>query len=85
MDTTATPTFPVDDITLDLLWTALHPGPEAERTSLNDLVELLSDMHHGPPSKPEELGDGIVYLPGVRWHPHDVIEALIVEVRSLRQ
>lgn len=85
MSTTAAPdTFPVDDITLDLLHTALHPGPEAERTSLYDLLELLSDMHHGPLGEPQELSEGIVYRPGVRWSPHDVIDALIGEVCRLR-
>lgn len=43
--------FPVDDATLDLLWSAIHPGPEAERTRLFDvLAELDGDgparWHH---------------------------------------
>lgn len=76
--------FPTDNVTLDLLWTALHPGPDAERTSVGDLLDLLSDMHFGPLGEPEELADDIAYRPGTRWSTHDVIAALVTEVRRLR-
>lgn len=54
-------TFPVDGITLDLLHTALHPGPDAERTNLYDLLELLSDMHHGTQGEPEEQASEVTH------------------------
>lgn len=84
MTTPTAPTFPVDDTTLDMLWTALHPGPEAERSSVNDLLELFSDMHFGPLGESVELDGEVVELAGCRWHQHDVISALITEVRRLR-
>jgi len=37
--------FPVDNPTLDLLWTAVNPTPDAERSSLFDLLEMM-DAHH---------------------------------------
>lgn len=55
------PSFPVDDTTLDLVWSAIHPGPEAERSSLGDLLTMLGNVHE-----------------------HDVISALIQEVRRQR-
>lgn len=36
--------FPTDDQTLGLLQAALNPGPDADRTSVNDLIELYGDM-----------------------------------------
>lgn len=38
------PPFPTDETTLALIMMALDPGPESERTSLNDLLELMSQL-----------------------------------------
>lgn len=38
------PEFPTDEGTLDLIMLALDPGPEAKRTSLSDLLELMSQL-----------------------------------------
>lgn len=82
MTAPAVAAFPVDDTTLDLLWTAIRPGPESERSSLNDFLDLLSDMHFGPATGREEAGVTVLGAP--RWSDGDVIAALIGEVRRLR-
>jgi len=38
------PEFPTDEGTLGMIMLALDPGPEAERTSLSDLLDLMSQM-----------------------------------------
>lgn len=90
------PPFPVDDTTLDLISIALDPGPEAKRTSLNDLLDLMSRMAGSDPEAVAEVieegdpydsgrhGFDIVMLRDPLYHPHDVIRALIAEVRRLR-
>lgn len=62
------PPFPVDDQTLDLLWQALHPDPDAERSSVTDLCDLYSDMAGGQ----------------VRYHPNDILAEMVTEVRRRR-
>ena len=90
------PPFPVDDSTLDLISLALDPGPDAERTSLSDLLDLLSRMAGSDPEAVGEvLSDGDPYESGRAtpeihlmrdpiYHDHDVIRALVAEVRRLR-
>lgn len=38
------PPFPVDPVTLDLLWSAMHPGPEAEKAGIMDVLDMLERM-----------------------------------------
>jgi hypothetical protein len=38
------PKFPVDPQSLDLLYTAVRPGPDAERSSLGDLCTLMARL-----------------------------------------
>lgn len=85
------PPFPVDDQTLDLLWTAIRPGPEAERSSLGEVLDLYSRMGGSDPDAIEEVmylgaagGDVPVYRDPL-YAPSDVIGSLIVEVRRLRK
>lgn len=79
------PEFPVDDGTLDLLWMALHPGPEAERTSLWDLLALMSELGGSDINAvEEELDDNTSLMRDQHYHDHDVISALIKEIRRLR-
>lgn len=70
------PPFPTDPQTIDLLDAAVRPHGSAERTSLNDLCVLMSELA----GVPLEDGDGI----RIEYHANDVIAALIDEVRALR-
>jgi hypothetical protein len=79
------PPLPVDDVSLDLYWTALHPGPEADRSSLYDLLHMMSQMAGSDPDVVAEVIDeNVVVLRDPLYHPDDLITALIVEVRRLR-
>jgi len=85
------PPFPVDDGTLDLLWTALHPGPEAERSSLGDFLDLMSQLGGSDTNAVAEvLNDGtdgnpaILLMRDPQYSDHCVISALITEIRRLR-
>jgi hypothetical protein len=89
------PPFPVDDATLDMLDAALDPwshgDPNAERSCLWDLLELLSEMGGSDPRAVAEVhddgsdgGPSIVTMRDPIYTDHAVISALIVEVRRLR-
>lgn len=87
----ALPPFPVDPATLDLLSVAINPwihGVEAERSSLGDLLLLMSRLGGSDTDArvSEEWWNGDLYVtmrdPG--YTPNDVIAALIAEVRRLR-
>lgn len=69
------PPFPVDPQSLDLLDAAIRPGPEAERSSLHDLCQLMSQLG-GATGDPDDEEDP-------QYHPNDVIAALIDEIRRL--
>ncbi len=90
------PPFPTDESTLDLLWTALNPGPESERTSLFDLLELMSELGGSDTSAVSEVipgnplgldidGAEIHVMRDAVYSDHDVIRALIVALREERQ
>jgi hypothetical protein len=90
------PDFPVDPETLDLLSIALDPGPDAGRTSVSDFLDLMSFMGGSDPDAVAEVleeadpydsgrhGADIVMMRDPLYHEHDVIRALIAEVRRLR-
>lgn len=91
------PPFPVDDQTLDLLWSAIHPDPAvSDRTSVGDLLQLMSQLGGSDITAVESVIDeGDASIPGIggapihvmrdpQYHEHDVVAALIVEVRRLR-
>lgn len=70
------PPFPVDDQTLDLLEAAMNPrehgDPEAVSSSVWPLLEFMSQLG-GSDTRADP-----------QYHDHDVITALIAEVRRLR-
>ncbi len=91
------PPLPVDDVALDLYWSALHPGPEADRSSLFEVLDLYSRLAGSDPDAIEEVieegrpGDGIdAEVPAIhvmrdpQYHEHDLVSALIEEIRRLR-
>lgn len=79
------PAFPVDDVTLDLLWDALHPGPEADRTSLLVTLSMFDRLGGSDPDAiAQEIAPDVVVMRDESYHPNDVIAALITEVRRLR-
>jgi hypothetical protein len=78
------PPFPVDDQTLDLLDAALHPGPDAERTSVTDLCRLYSELAGSDLTAVESDEGRVTVMRDAEYHANDVISALVAEVRRLR-
>lgn len=78
------PPLPVDDAALDLYWLALHPGPEAKRSSLSDLLAWLSEMAGSDLTAVEGYEGEWEIMRDPKYHPNHLISALIVEVRRLR-
>jgi len=85
----------VDDSTLDLLSLALDPGEDAERTSVGDFLDFLSQMGGSDTTAVDHVSIGphpFIDGESVEWHhmrdaayhEHDVMRALIAEVRRLR-
>lgn len=83
------PPFPVDDGTLDMLWTAIHPGHDAERSSLCEFLDLYSELGgsdiEAVTSEEEENGITFRTMRDQRYHENCVLSALIEEVRRLRK
>jgi hypothetical protein len=84
------PPFPVDPATLDLLDLALDPrshgDPDAETSSVWDLLRLMSEMAGSDTTAvAEQVCDGIVVMRDPHYHDHDVLKALIAEIRRLRR
>lgn len=75
-------TFPTDDTTLDLLWLSLNPPADSERTSLWDLLDMMSGCTPGMETRTDDPDVFENLHPS--YHPNDVIAALITEVRRLR-
>lgn len=69
---------------LDLLWNAVHPEPEAERSSVGEVLDLYAEMGGSDPTAVAEEDDSTVIMRDPGYHPNDVISALITEVRRLR-
>lgn len=91
------PPFPVDDATLDLLSKAINPGPEAERSSVEDLLTLYSQLGGSDTEAVAEVvdegdadlglglaGAEVVLMRDPKYHVYDVVSALIAEIRRLR-
>jgi hypothetical protein len=89
------PPFPVDDATLDLLNAAMNPrdhgDPDAEMSSVWSVLKMLSEMGGSDTSAIAEVieeGDDdharVVMMRDPQYHEHDVLQALIAEVRRLR-
>lgn len=93
--TVTLPPFPVDDATLALLEAAIDPWghghPEAERSSLWDLLDVMSELGGSDLTAVESVDDAgddnqprAVTMRDPRYTDHCVIQALVAEVRRLR-
>lgn len=71
--------FPTDENTLAQLRSSCLVGP-GERSTLFDTLQRLSLDHRVV----IDLDHRVVIDPPVSWSPHDVIIALVDEVRALR-
>lgn len=90
------PPFPIDDSTLDLIERSMtiDEDSDEDRTSLSELLDLLSEMGGSDPDASEQIDPELVGIDDpdviVRvlrdqfYHEHDLILALIEEVRRLR-
>lgn len=87
---TTLPPFPTDDTTLSLLMAAMDPrghgDPEATQSSVWPLLEMLSELG-GSDTRAvadDESGGDTVMMRDPQYSEHDVITALVHEIRRLR-
>jgi hypothetical protein len=80
------PPFPVDDQTLDLILSAIHPDPDLEsQASLFATLQLLSEMGGTDiEAVAEQHDENVAVMRDPQYHEHDLIAALIGEIRGLR-
>lgn len=89
------PPFPVDPGSLDLLMAAINPwehgDPDARSSCVADLLEFMSQMGGSDTKAIAEVhddgsdgGPSIVTMRDPMYHEHNVIEALVQEIRRLR-
>jgi hypothetical protein len=83
------PTFPVDDATLDLLARAIDPWSHGDReattSSVWPLLQMMSEMAGADVNAIEYVTrSGIRMMRDPMYHDHDVMKALIIEIRRLR-
>lgn len=82
------PPFPVDDTTLDLLSAALDPraagDQQAERSCVGEFLELASQLGGSDTTAVAEEDDDVQVMRDPQYSTHDVIGALVAEVRRLR-
>lgn len=78
------PDIPLDDTTLDLLEQSLNPGPGAECSSLYSFLDMLTQLGGSDPAAVEREENGIKIMRDPQYSPHDLIEALVAEVRRQR-
>lgn len=88
------PPFPVDNVTLSMLWTAIHPGPDEGRSSVEDLLTLMSEMGGSSTTAARRLmpaegaaidASDVRELRDPNYCRDDVIAALVQEVVRLRR
>ena len=80
------PPFPVDDVSLDMLAMAVIIQPSDNKTNLWSLLDMMSRMAGSDPQAvAEELDEEVLMMRDPIYTEHDVIEALVFEVRRLRQ
>lgn len=86
--TVTLPPFPVDDNTLGLLEQALDPrahgDPEATSSSVWPLLRMMSQLAGSDTDAVEREDAGTRLMRDPQYHDHDVLRALIAEVRQLR-
>ena len=64
---------------------AMHPDPAVyDCSSLNDLCLLMSRLGGADTEAVADEVEGVAVLRDPQYHHHDIITALIVEVRRLR-
>lgn len=89
------PPFPVDDATLDMLCAAMDPlsaGDEsADRSCMGEFLTVMSQLGGSDTDAVEEVmddgrdgGPQVVVMRDPHYHEHDVIRALVAEVRRRR-
>jgi hypothetical protein len=82
------PAFPLDDQTLALLDQALDPwshgDPCAESSSLEPFLSMVSEMAGSDVTTTTTDSLGLVELHDPVYSSHDLIRALVAEVRRLR-
>lgn len=78
------PSFPVDPVTLDLVWDALHPTPDTPHTTLGHTLEVLSMLGGSDPTAVVDVDGPVRHLRDAQYAPADVIRALITEIRHHR-
>jgi hypothetical protein len=83
------PPFPVDDATLDLLEAAIlpreHGDPDAESSVMFAFLEFVSQMGGSDVAAvAEDIDDQTRVLRDPEYSDHDVMLALIAEIRRLR-
>lgn len=83
--------LPVDDFTLTLIEEALNTSYAVDEHGNHTLVGgqftlpmLLNFFAGYDPADLQEIAPGIAEYKGISLHPHDLIRALINEVRRLR-
>lgn len=92
MAETDLPPSPVDDATLDLLGAAIDPwahgNPDAGRSSVGDLLKLMSQLGGSDTEAVAELlgedGENVRVMRDPQYTERDVIIALIAEIRRIR-
>lgn len=81
------PPFPTDDGTLDMLMAAIDPWshghPEATSSSLWPFLEMMSRLGGSQPEATTET-EPVIVLRDPLYHEHDIITALVAEIRHLR-
>ena len=80
------PPLPMDDGSLDLYWSAVRPGPDGDRSSLRDVLSFLSEMAGSDVTAvvEDESDDVFTVMRDPKYHPNDLIAALVTEIRRLR-
>lgn len=82
------PAFPVDDTTLDMLMAAIDPwgngDPDAEHSSVVAFLEFMSNLGGSETTAGEEIAPSVVRLTHPQYSSHDVLTALVEEIRRLR-
>jgi hypothetical protein len=78
------PPWPVDGQSLELLYRAVRPPEDAERSSLGDICRMFSEMAGSDLDAVEGVVEGIEVMRDPLYHPNDVIAVLIEEIWRLR-
>lgn len=78
------PALPLDDSSLDLLEQSLKPTVEDGSSSLYTWLDMMSQLGGSDPAAVAEQVGEIPIMRDPQYSPHDLIEALIAEIRRLR-